>query len=267
MVVGVVKAKAECGECAEAEVVGGAAADAEEEGARAASGGVADEFAGAERGRLPRIAPGLGEQGEAGGTGHFDEGHGGIGECRMPIFDFEEGHGGGRDVRCGHETDQGDDGFAAGARDGEMLERAVGGGDEDFAEALAAVGERAEVESPVGVDRAQGLGGEGAGLRGGEGVLEFIEGEQCAHGPAPCGGGRGERSVFLGGSARLCNGVHDGGLVRWMGVTFLQLCTTHGFIEAEALTPLVCRFVQPPTAVFPTSIRRVIMAASGCPLF
>ena len=65
------------------------------------------------------------------------------------------------------------EGFAPGA---------AGGAGEDFAKSFAPVGQRAEVEGPIGVAFAQGGGGVGAGGGRGEGVFEFIEGEEDAHG-------------------------------------------------------------------------------------
>jgi hypothetical protein len=59
---------------------------------------------------------------------------------------------------------------------------AAGGVCEDFTETFAAVGERAEVERPIGVTGAQGGGGVGARGGGGEGVFEFVEGEEDTHG-------------------------------------------------------------------------------------
>ena len=59
---------------------------------------------------------------------------------------------------------------------------APGGAREDFAEALAPIGERAEVERPLGMKRAQRGGGVLARGRRGERIFEFVEGEQDAHG-------------------------------------------------------------------------------------
>ena len=59
---------------------------------------------------------------------------------------------------------------------------AAGGTGEDFAKPFAAVGERAEVERPVGVRGAERGGGVFAGGRRGERVFEFIEGEEDVHG-------------------------------------------------------------------------------------
>ena len=60
----------------------------------------------------------------------------------------------------------------------------MGGGGENFREPFAAVGEWAEIELPVGMALAQRAGRRLARGAGGEGVLEFVEGEQDAHGGA-----------------------------------------------------------------------------------
>jgi hypothetical protein len=62
------------------------------------------------------------------------------------------------------------------------FKRAAEGLGEDLAKALATIGERAQVEGPTGPVGAKTAGGEGAGLRGGQGVFEFVESEQGAHG-------------------------------------------------------------------------------------
>ena len=73
-----VKREAEGREGTEAEVARRAAADTEENGDdTGAGGGETDEFAGAEGGGVPRVALFGGEEGEAGGGSHLDEGDGG----------------------------------------------------------------------------------------------------------------------------------------------------------------------------------------------
>jgi hypothetical protein len=62
------------------------------------------------------------------------------------------------------------------------FKRAAEGLGEDLAKALATIGERAQVEGPIGLAGAKAAGGEGAGLGGGQGVFEFVESEQGAHG-------------------------------------------------------------------------------------
>jgi hypothetical protein len=144
--------------------------------------GEPDEFAGAGGRGEPRIAGLRREQREAGRGGHFDDRDARIFDFRISIFDLEEGAGGGWDEGERNETQSGDDGFAARAGDGVGFKRATEGLSEDLAKTLASIGERARVDGPIGPMGAEAAGGEGAGLGGGEGVFEFVESEQGAHG-------------------------------------------------------------------------------------
>lgn len=100
----------------------------------------------------------------------------------MRVWKIEQTPGGGRDEGERDETQSGDDGFAARAGDGVRLKRAAESLGEDLAKPLAAIGERAQVEGPIGLAGAKAAGGEGAGLGRGQGVFEFVESEQGAHG-------------------------------------------------------------------------------------
>ena len=114
----------------------------------------------------------------AGGGG----GKGRAGSRELSVGKTEQGAGGGGEAGEGDEADGRGRGRAAGAGDPVRFDGAAGGVGEDLTETLAAVGQRAEVEGPLGVACAQGGGGVGAGGGRGERVFEFVEGEEDVHG-------------------------------------------------------------------------------------
>jgi hypothetical protein len=111
---------------------------------------------------------------QAAGLGHFEDDEPALGG------EFEPGAGGGRDFGEVHFAVVRDNSGKARAKDTVSVEFAAGGPGEDFGKALAAIGERGFIGVSVG-----GAGGFGSGGAGGgraEGVLEFVEGEEDAHG-------------------------------------------------------------------------------------
>ena len=170
---GVAEFEADGFESTEAEVVGRAAADAEEDGARAGIGGTGEKLAGAIGGCLPGVAFGGREEMEAAGLGHFEDDEPALGGKLKT-----DARGGG-DFGEIHFAVMRGDGREARAKDAMGVEFAAGGAGEDFGKALAAVGERGLVS--VGVGSANGFGGSGAGGGRAESVLEFVEGEEDAH--------------------------------------------------------------------------------------
>lgn len=172
--------EAEGGERAEPEVARGAAADTEEDGGRAGLRRSGDELAGAERRGLPRVTLVRRQERQAAGRGHLD--HGDLGGVRGRRGQLEPGACGRGNFGPRHKPERGLDRGAPRAGDGNRGEGALGRTGEDLHKTLAAVRQRAEVEGPVGVARAQRAGGRVAGRACREGVLELVEGEEDAHG-------------------------------------------------------------------------------------
>jgi hypothetical protein len=80
-----------------------------------------------------------------------------------------------------------DDLFAKGAADGSGDALAAGSGEEGIDEAFTAIGQRAEIERGIGVNRAQARGDVERGLMGGEGTFELIGRDEEAHFRLPFG--------------------------------------------------------------------------------
>ena len=141
-------------------VVGGAAAEADNDAGVAEVEGFLDDFAGAAGGGGAGIAAFGRDEGEAGGAGHFD-------------------HGG---YAVAHDAPEGFDGLTQGAGNDAAAHFAAGGVDQGFQGAVAAVGHWNEDGFSVGgsaEDAAlDGLGG----LQGVEAAFETLGGDYDFHG-------------------------------------------------------------------------------------
>jgi hypothetical protein len=147
----------------------------------------AEEFARAAGRGLPGIALVGRQEREARGLCHLHDGNRrGIFDFGFRIFEGEKLAGGGRQVREGHDAEGRLDGLAARAGDGHAVQGAAGRGGQGLGEAVATVGQRTEVEFPVGMRGAQRLRGGGAGGGGRKGVPKLVEGNEDAHGPGEC---------------------------------------------------------------------------------
>ena len=154
---GIEEAEAERLEEAEADVVGGAAAEAEDDAAGIGGEGGAEEFSGAVGRGAEGIAERRGNEGKTAGGGDFDErGRAIAGKAEGGFHLLEEW-----------------------IVDADGNTASVCGGDENIDQTLAAIGHG---HATGGVAETESGGGRSAGLGRGEATFEGIEGEEDVHG-------------------------------------------------------------------------------------